>query len=313
MTAPDSGSIYDGAWSLAEMETKADDHDPQQIIRQLWDYGHFQNPDMPTGVCERDLPRLTLDSPAVRTALDSYRDMMDLPFTVNSTGEVDRELVGAVMMPRCGCPDYPKVAMAVDEVVGDSLTGRGSWPANCHPDYPGRHTFTVQFDFRGLPSFLGNPEDPNSVFARAWHLCRAAYADMGIMFVVQQNNRANTLVTWQRGNGWLGLAIVGRGQQCGSRIWAKYDNRYNPASPVTQWKQLFKHEFGHNMGFGHLRGGVMNASLTRGNDSLTSWRGDPGERQMRAWFGGLPIPLEPGPGPGPGPGGRFDWRGAKIA
>lgn len=292
------------------MAKAADQASQYEVIARLRQFGHLPR------IAVEDLPRLSLDSPEVREGLDSFLAFSGYELRAGATGGIDRLAIGAVMQPRCGCSDFEGVG-ELDEASAEmeATTGSGSWPAGCHPDFPGRHTFTVQFDFRGMPSYLGNPDDPTSPFRQAWELCRAAYADMGIAFIPRNDSRANTLVTWQRGAGWLGLAIVGRSQTCGSRIWAKYDNRYRPSALVHQWARLFAHEFGHNMGFSHLRGGIMNPSLSQGEFTPRAWRGDPGESRMRSWFGGEPVPLGPlpGPGPDPNPGNRFDWQGAKIA
>lgn len=148
-----------------------------------------------------------------------------------------------------------------------------------------------------MPSFLGSPDDPNSIFEQAWCLQRAAYANMGIVFIRQDdNNRANTLVTWTRGNGWIGLAIVPNQFSCGLRIWAKFDTRYAPSAMLDQWARLLAHEFGHNMGSGHdNRGGIMYPSIRSGKFTTTAWRGDPRESWMAARFGGVPVDLDDTP------------------
>ena len=143
-----------------------------------------------------------------------------------------------------------------------------------------------------MPSYLA------PVFESAWELVRQAYANMGILFLREDSNgRANTLVTWQRGAGWIGLAIVPRSPRCGDRIWAKFDNRYRPAQLLDQWSRLLAHEFGHNMGMSHSRGGIMNPSITSGKFTPTAWRGDPSESILRRYFGGVPVPIPGSPNP----------------
>lgn len=272
----------------------------QDVIRKLFDYGHFRNPAMPTGVTAADLPKLTMQSPEVQTAITSYRDFTGLPMAAGGTLTMD--LAESLLAERCGCPDYEE---ATDEM---DATGRGSWPVGCHPQYPQNHAFTLQVDKRGMPGFL------QPVFEQAFELCRLAYRDIGIAFIREDNNpRANTLVTWQRGAGWIGLAIVPRGPKCGDRIWAKFDNRYQPRDLINMWARLLAHEFGHNMGMSHSRGGIMNPSIVSGVFTPKAWRGDPSEPILRRYFGGEPIGGDT-PTPDPDDDTKpFDWSGAKLA
>lgn len=263
---------------------------PQTVIQKLWDYGHFRNPDFRNNVKAEDLGKLKLSDEVVQNAIKSYQDFFAMQFNAlavvehNRPGVVDGVIGPATIklleMPRCGHPDFEEFSLLE--------TGRGSWPAGCHPDWPNNHTFTVQMNKSRMPSFL------NDVIEPAWELCRAAYADMGIVFIREDdNNRANTYVTWERGNGWIGLAIVPRSFRCGMRIWAKYSWRYQPRDLVNQWARLLAHEFGHNMGMGHTRGGIMNPSIIGGKFDKNEWRGDPKERELTRYFGGVPVPLDP--------------------
>jgi hypothetical protein len=302
---------------------------PQEIIRRLWDLGHFRNPAHPTGVVEADLPKLKLTDRSVSIAMASYQEFMAVDFDRfsavhhNRPGVCDGDLGPATMdllnMERCGEPDYQ---MSVEEA-----TGRGSWPANCHPDWPGVHTFTVQVDKSRMPSFLGDKNDPNSLFEQCFAMQRAAYADMGIVFIREdQNSKANTLVTWQRGAGWIGLAIVPNQFSCGLRIWARFDTVYQPGKMFDQWARLLCHEFGHNMGMSHSRGGIMNPSISSGVFTSTAWRGDPSEPILKRSFGGEPVaiggpkpppvdpPVDPKPPTDPPPApGRVYFGGSVIA
>jgi hypothetical protein len=264
------------------------------IIEKLWAYGHFNNPGCPTGVCAGDRAKLTLDDAAVRTAVASYQSFMGADFDRLSARYHGRPgvadgLVGPATMdlldlPRCGCPDF--LAAAV---------GSGSWPAGCHPDWPNNHAFTVNVNKSGMPAYLAD------VVEDAWGLCRASYADIGIVFIREDGNtRANTTVTWTRGAGWIGLAIVPSGPRCGDTIWAKFDNQYRPSALLDQWARLLAHEFGHNMGMGHSRGGIMNPSIVTGPYTRTAWRGDPSEALLTRYFGGVPVDVSPDP-PTPDP------------
>lgn len=262
------------------------------IIQKLWDLGHFHNPAHPTGVHVEDLETLLLHDKAVRIAIASFQEFMAEDFDRLSLeqhgrigiadGDIGPATEKLFAVERCGCPDYQI----------EAANGSGSWPANCRPDYPGIHTFSVQMDKSRMPSFLQNVIEP------AWKLVVQAYANMGILFLREdQNNKANTLVTWQRGAGWIGLAIVPNSPRCGERIWARFDNVYRPNDLLNQWARLLAHEFGHNMGMSHSRGGIMNPSITSGVFTPTAWRGDPSESILRKYFGGVPVQIGPKPDP----------------
>lgn len=268
----------------------------QKVIQRLLDLGHFYNPLHYYDVTQDDLSKFTLRSKEVKHALASLQDFMVYDFDRlsaqqhNRMGVPDGEIGPATLQlldePRCGCPDYAKDDFTLE-------TGSGSWPVGCHKDWPNNHAFVVQVNKSGMPSFLGSRTDNNSVFERAFQLQRLAYADMGIVYVREDtNNRAHTLVTFQRGRGWIGLAVVPRNPRCGDRIWAKFDTVYSPRDLLNQWARLLAHEFGHNMGMSHFRGGIMNPSIVGGVFRPTAWRGDPAEAILRRWFGGVPVNVD---------------------
>ena len=207
--------------------------------------------------------------------LDPYTDG---PSVLNLDGRgIDLSVIRNQMnQPRCGMADFgPDV---------ETLNGSGSWRVGCHSDWPKNHCVKLKFDFSGRPSWWG------PVWDQSWSLVRQAYADIGIVLVeAKSGDQVNIDVSWQRGSGWIGLAIVGRNQTCSTRIWAKFDNRYRPGDLVNMLARLMAHEFGHNMGLGHSRGGIMNPSITSGIFSPTSWRGDPSFPTLARWFGGKPV------------------------
>jgi hypothetical protein len=277
-----------------------------EIIRKLWNLGHFHNPAHLTGVTEINLPKLKLTDPVVRTAIQSYQEFMANDFDAlslqehNRIGIADGQIGPATEklfeVERCGYPDYHEAGAAM-------AMGVGSWPANCRPgEWPNTHTFSVQVDKTNMPSFLGAKNDPNSLFEQCWVRVRQAYADIGIVFIREDNNpKANTLVTWQRGSGWIGLAIVPSRPGCSTRIWAKFDISYRPGDLFNQWCRLLAHEWCHNMGLSHTRGGIMNPSIVNGPFTATAWRGDPSFPALAKFFGGQPVKLDDSPIPGPTP------------
>jgi hypothetical protein len=274
-----------------------------EIIDRLYRLGHFHNPAHPTGVKEVDLPKLKLTDASVKIAIQSYQEFMAGDFDKFSLEEHDRigiadgEIGPAtaklLAMDRCECPDY-----ALETI--EAANGRGSWPVGCHKDlFPANHAFAVWFDRPKMPSHW------RTIFDEAWGLVRAAYANIGMAFFeVLDRAKANTTVTWERSRSWIGLAIVPRNPSCGDRISAKFDNAYGSTMQrmqmVWQIARLMAHEFCHNMGLSHTRGGIMNPSIVGGPFTTTAWRGDPSEPALVRLFGGVPVNIG-GPKPDPKP------------
>jgi hypothetical protein len=101
-------------------------------------------------------------------------------------------------------------------------------------------------------------------------------------------------------DGWIGLAIVGKGLQCQQReIWLQllntYGSSYPPAQRVNQLAWLLIHELTHNKGFGHARSGIQAPALGSVNRP-PRWIGDELEDWHRQQYGGEAAPI-PGSGP----------------
>lgn len=215
------------------------------------------------------LPKGTYDetSEVVADAVERFADFM----------QVKTQSVNPFTIQRCGCPDF-----AADG------TGSGSWPSGCHPSWPNNHAVSYQVNKARMPGFL------NDVFERSWDLCAQAYADIGMVLVREDSNpKANSYVTWERGNGWIGLATVPRNPRCSARIFAKFSWGYEPRDLVNQWARLLAHELGHNMSMSHTRGGIMNPSIIGGVFTPTAWRGDPAFNTLKRYFGGEPVQGKP--------------------
>lgn len=228
-------------------------------VKQLIDYGY-----LPSGVLALD-DRTTF----IANAIKLFRLNMGAP-----DGMSDEEVFN---IPRCGCPDYPVI---------DS--GSGSWPIGCNPDNPSVHSVKYYVNKSNMPPFL------SETFEVSWDLMRKAYVNVGLQ-IIRSNvvSSYNSLVTFERGRGWIGLAIVGRGQRCSTRMWAKFDTRYGSTFSkdrlINQWAFLLAHELGHNCGMSHTRGGIMNASLINGTFTERQWLVDVAFPIMKRYYGGLPI------------------------
>jgi hypothetical protein len=262
----------------------------QQAIRRLWDYGHFSNPAKPDtfNVQEIDLAKLNLSHPIVKEAIQSYQDFNAIQGDTFSLdhhsrpmihdGEIGPATLELLEAARCAVPDYRREPLPA--------VGTGGW-SRCH-GIGNFHAATVYINRSTMPSFLV------PVWDQVWANTVAAYDEIGLHFIATDDaQNHNTSLTWvQPDGGWIGLALIGRNQSCASKIWSRYDRNYkggsSPASIVTQWTSLVKHELGHNCGMEHSRGGVMNPSIVNGLP--VSWKGDPSESLLRRWVGGEAIP-----------------------
>lgn len=220
-------------------------------------------------------------------------------------GQIGPATLYAMSLPRCGEPD---------NAAFEPVTGSGGW-RNCHGIEDG-HKAIVRVYEDGMPSFL----KPH--FRDILSLVQRSYAEIGLLFVFVQKtgstytdlvlnkpatvSRINIDFTFQRGDGWIGLAIVGTGQsgnqKCSSKIWAKFEPKYKPANISREWVTLIKHELGHNCGLRH-GGKVMNPSIINGLP--WQWTDDDSSTAiLRRWFGGQPIDI-PGDTPPNPP--NDDW------
>lgn len=234
----------------------------KEIINLLVKYGHLKaRPEV--------IKRLKIDDKPVVRAIDSFRGFMG-PVSALDTQSLFK-------VHRCGLPD-----------IVDNATGQGSWRVGCHPNYPNNHSVVYQVNKTRMPGFL------KDVFEPAWDLMTQAYAEIGLMIIRDdQTKNYNSLVTFEKGRGWIGLAIVGRNQTCSTKMWAKFDTVYKPSDLLNQWARLLAHELGHNCGLSHTRGGIMNPSITSGVFDKTEWTTDPAYSTLKKWYGGQPVVKTP--------------------
>lgn len=264
-----------------------------QIIELLKRTGHLEFPfgrgrhDVPD-----DLSSLPLSNPGIERAIASYQDFNVICLeplctrhhgrTARCDGEIGPATRELFEIARCGCPDYGELVLPA--------TGNGSWK-NCHKigDF---HAATVYVHEDQMPSFL------KPYFGEIWDLTVAAYEEIGLRFIrTDDKAAANIDFSWEtKRTGWIGLAIVGRGETCGSHIWCKYSVRYQPADIVREITTLTEHELGHNCGLEHTRSGKMSPYIVNG--LKPTWKGDASESILKRYFGGEPIDPTPPPKPG---------------
>lgn len=248
------------------------DHKLQALLEF---YGHWSRPfGVPTS------------HPDLQTALQSYQAFHALPLErigrgifqldTAATGELDAPTEKLLETARCACPDY---AVSTAPAIGV-----GNWKS-CH-GIGQFHAAIVRF-LNEPPPFLA------PLMNTVWQRVVDAYAEIGLMLTRDdRSTHANIDVSFVKPDGgWIGLAIVGTGQGCGDRIWAKFDRNYQPTQLVEMWTTLMIHEFGHNCGLSHSNGGIMNPYLLAGLGA--TWRGDPSHPLLVSRFGGQPIPRVP--------------------
>lgn len=308
----------------------------QFAIRRAWETGHFWNQkDNPDGanLKQVDLTLLRPEDPVVVAAMISMAKADMTRYTrlalekhgrpPEFDGVIGPAIEAMVEDGRCPVPDFapppgvsfafddPDLQKVVERMQADAAMpafGSGNWKG-CH-NVGEFHSASIGVDKSGLPSFLA------PVFLQVLKNVQVAYAGVGLLFRFIGTD-GNDMLTGQtfsgninsdmsfvnNSSGWIGLAIVGQGETCGSKIWCKFLNTYKGgstnASIIQQWTTLIKHELGHNCGRGHTNGGVMNPSIVNGLP--TEWGSDdPSTQWLKGQFGGVPVPV-PGGGPSPQP------------
>ena len=306
----------------------------QFAIRIAWETGHFWSPDNPDGanLKQVDLNLLRADDTVVVKAMISMSKMDASRYTkhvLDQHGRVPQfdgvigpaiEAMVSEVNGRCPVPDFapppgvvfafddPDLQKVVERMQSDAVLpafGSGNWKG-CH-SVGEFHSASISVDTSGLPSFL------SPVFLSVLKNVQKAYAGVGLLFRFIKDGKdlltgsafsgqINSDMSFvNSSSGWIGLAIVGQGETCGSKIWCKFLNTYkggsDNASIITQWTTLLKHELGHNCGRSHTNGGVMNPSIV--NNLPTEWASnDPSTDWLKGQFGGVPVPI-PGGGPTP--------------
>lgn len=305
----------------------------QKAIQLAWDTGHFWS--FPNDVTQDKLHILKPDDPTVVQALISMSKANTTVYT-NATlelhgrqpdfdGIIGPAMIDLVNTTRCMVPDYappegaaftfsdPYIQQVCERMQEtEAAIGTGNWKS-CH-NIGNFHCATIGIDDSNLPSFL------RPVWLQVLRNVRQSYAGVGLLWKYiskdgidvltgeQFSGVINTQLSFStRSSGWIGLAIVGVNETCGSKIWCRFLSTYKGGSDTTsiatQWTTLVKHELGHNCGRSHTNGGVMNPSII--NNLPISWDSDPSASWLRLQFGGVPVPIpgdkKPAPNPLPEP------------
>jgi hypothetical protein len=298
---------------------------PAAIIERLWLTGHFDNPDMPTGIKKADLAKLTLYSDETRTAIRSCTEFLAAvaeqeSFRINGRsyhfdGEFGPATEATILADRCEHPDYHvreldlydgyETLSAYEEATTAAALGQaGNWKG-CN-GIGNFHSCHVKF-LNAPPAHLTR----NDNLRFCLEAVTAANQAIGLQMYWSgpgcpiQDGTGHAQLTAQyvpSSNGWLGLAQVVTNRPCNSQHWSRYLGTYLRTGTDAQirrmWPILFLHEFGHNMGTGHTRGGIMNPGLLSLN---ATWSGDVLSSWLRTHYGGEPIPVAPKPDPKPDP------------
>lgn len=274
----------------------------REIIEILDRTGHLK---FPFGE-KQELPplnQLVLANPSVVNAVKSYQDFLAYniepligryyPERRSAAVRVDGKIGPAMQefftLPRCACPDYSDEAL--------QATGTGQY-RGCH-NIGDFHCAIVKI-MNAVPAHLLRAYKGGTVWDEIKRRVRACYDEVGLRIYFSDDadcptgNHQTELTFVTSGAGWIGLAIIGQGQQCSSRpIWLRLVSTYLRNSSIsddylTLWANLVAHEIGHNISLGHTRRSIMNPGILL---VPTTWIGDPVESRMKSLFGGKRVVL----------------------
>ena len=283
----------------------------QQQLRRVFDLGYFKHPDHPElwPITAADLPKLNFKHPLAKTALaefqafDAHADIlaqMTHGRNICPDGKMGPVTVLMLETGRCDVPDWGPLSglHPWDAEDVEMAVGSGSW-ARCHGAL--NHHRAVARVFARLTSHLAAPYRGWRVIDEALLGVSNLYGEIGLEPIWDwehtiPNHQADIWIDrWSAS--WLGLAQVPPvGRACNAApVWARHQNSFrsnsSAASVVAWWIVLLGHEFGHLLGLGHSRGGIMNPTINLIHPA--TWRGDPFERTLMAMFGGNPVPGHP--------------------
>ena len=242
---------------------------PYDIIRRLWDLGHFNNPTAPTGVKEKDLITLKLTDKVVRDAMVSFQTFM-VGKSYTDDGE-DPQFLELIETDRCGFPDYPVVdgqpLYATDRPM------EANWPNSCRGNLKYGRVFDT---LRGL-----DKQQVSEMLIAAMNVWNYS---IDISITPNGNN-------WAKSGAhiWCDAAPLG-----GSTLaWSYLAN--NTCQPKQQrihsgrtWQFWFAvttmaHEIGHAVGHPHVNtaGALMRPEINQQSLARKGWQADADFAQSR--------------------------------
>jgi hypothetical protein len=242
----------------------------QQLIRMLWNYGHFKNPDLPNApnVNKVDVPTLTFQDQAVQEAVQSYqgyfKDTLDdlclndrsMKRYSTADGDAGPHTKMLIAIPRCGCPDYADREEA-------------NWPTACR----GELTFAaVERLFNGLTQ--EQSLDVQDEMRRNWG---GALADLKITIIGDTNTSKIWAGRRALPGGTLAWSYLAR-NSCNVRLEQAYDTTID--WPFILALTTMCHEVGHAIGLEHVNdsSALMYPSI---NSAARNRRGFPNQTDLR--------------------------------
>jgi len=254
--------------------------DKEQILKFLWDTGHFSNPryGITNGLKEDELKLLNLTDTSVVCAIESLQsfdanmELLALKHHKRSAmfdGDIGPATLELMRLPRCGAPDY---------ALKDLATGSGSWPSGCGGKEG--HSIKIDVNISTMPAHYGN-----GVWERIKAKNKEAYGAIGLdIEYVTHGEISQVDLRWKVLVGsTIGLAEF-NSRSCGDNVFQYIDPGYKAAFDYLV--ALHMHETGHNCNLQHTRGGIMNPSILR---VPLDWTNDVSYSTLKRFFGGEPI------------------------
>lgn len=146
----------------------------REILGRLYTLGHAHNPEMPAGITEADLDRLTMTDEPARVMIRSYQSFFkprldELSLQIHHRaaivdGEVGPAFAALLEEPRCGFPDYPYPEGILP------ASAEANWPTAC------RGQLKFGRAFANVPNM--SPEDTAKAWQAVANIWTAALADL---------------------------------------------------------------------------------------------------------------------------------------
>ena len=286
--------------------------DQQAVNEKLFDLGYLWH------LKQDELLDLAEDDAEFKQAVcdiqANFKDQYETFFGIHyesaatSHGEIGPAFLDVLNMPRsCPLPDVPpppgtqftfddpliqKAVESQQRAAESDSRGSGAWPYGCWEEEGYKmHRLVVAVKHSSMPSH----------WRRHWpwltEQCRINYSWTGLRIdFVAWGERANVLLQFRGGGGWIGLAEFPNGR-CSDEVFLYLKPSYSPSNRAYLLN-LLQHELGHTNWLQHSRGGIMNPTI---NLSDSDWRNDVRWSKLKQQYGGTGSPeiLLDGDGPEP--------------